>query len=263
MPLAWLTAPALQDHPGRVSSAPPRHSPLIPGRRTRMNDLVSRDLNRLLMALLTVGLLTTSALAADTEEEASRQGTRFSVASDPAAWMMNGYSGIVMLEPSVIPHWRMSAEVFGLTFPEVVVELSEANRGHGWQRQIIGSGVLYVDYHPRGHGEGWHLGGAVNLMFSRLTREGIDGESSLTTLELLGRGGYRWFPVDGWGLFLNPWVGLGALLAIEEPAPVGDRAFEEPPVQFLGTVHVGWRFGASADERHPGVSSTGEPAQDP
>lgn len=202
--------------------------------RCRARAGSSTNLTIVLIAAL-IGWLTVSPAAA-------KESTGLSLASDPIAWALDGYSGIVMVEPAGLPGWRISAEFFSLTFPEAVVNLSESNREGAWSREVTGSGVIYLDHHPSADGAGWHYGGAVNLMFSRVTRDGISGEGRLTSLELLSRGGYRWFPIQGMGFFVNPWLGLGALFVVDEPEKVGGERFEEMPVQLLGTLHIGWRL---------------------
>lgn len=162
------------------------------------------------------------------------------VASDATPWLLGGYSGIGMVEVDALPSWRFSLEVWGMDFPEFFVELAEANRDEGWTRRVeLGVG-LYADHHLGD--TGWHVGGALNLMRSTLGREGFDRGATLTTLEVLVRGGYRWLPMGDEGLFVNPWLAVGQLNPLDE-ARVGGERFVEAPVQFLGTVHVGWRFG--------------------
>ncbi len=168
--------------------------------------------------------------------------THLSVATDVTPWLLDGYSAIVMAEGKDLGPWRLTAEVWGMKMPQFHIELATGNQGEDWQRRVDWAAVLYGDYHLGEAGMGWHVGGVVHLMKSTVTRTGRSGQGKLQTLELLARAGYRWFPLEGQGLFLNPWLAAGYLHVIETPKAVAGEVFEELPVQFLGTMHVGWRF---------------------
>ena len=79
-------------------------------------------------------------------------------------------------------------------------------------------------------------------MHSVVSRTGHSGQADFWTLEFLPRVGYRWFPIEDKGLFVNPWLGLGQLNTLGTPDPVGGETFVEPLFQPLGTLHVGWRI---------------------
>ena len=162
-----------------------------------------------------------------------------SIASDLTPWFLQGYSGIIMLEPEE-SSYRFGGEVWGMRYPETLLALSDANKGWHWRIEL--ALAVYADWHPKGGGEGWHLGGAVDLLLSEVARDGQSGVGRFWSGEILVRGGYRWFPIEERGLFVNPWVAVGPLMALESPPSIGGEEFVLPPVQVLGTVHLGWRL---------------------
>ena len=164
------------------------------------------------------------------------------VASDITPWLLGGYSAVVSVDLDA--GWRMTGEVWGMDYPSLLVELTPANQGEGWSRTVTFAGAGYVDYHPSGEGRGLHVGGAVDLLKSRVSR--LDDSDTFWSFEALVRVGTRWFPWDE-GLFLNPYAAVGPLFALGPPALAAGEPFVESPVQALATVHLGWRFGRDSD----------------
>ena len=163
------------------------------------------------------------------------------LATDVTPWFLHGYSAIATLESDALPDWRLSAEVWGMRLPSLLIDAVPANSGAGWQRQIDFAVGLYADRHLGERGR-WHLGGVVNTMSSTITRADSAGSTQLLTLELLARGGFRWFPSSKLGLFIDPWLGLGPLFPLREPEAIGGDTYTEARAQLLGTVHLGWRW---------------------
>lgn len=184
---------------------------------------------------ITVGFFLFAALWSSTAAAQSRG----SLATDPAAWVFGGYSAIAMVEPEALPKLRLTAELWGMDFPDALVALSAENRDEGWQRRFTHAFAVYVDYHFGGEGSRWHVGGAFDLLRSRLTRE--DEEGLLYSAEFLARGGYRWFPFDD-GLFIDPWLAAGWIFPVGPLPVVAGERFVEFPIQVVGTAHFGWRF---------------------
>ncbi len=168
--------------------------------------------------------------------ELATAGSGVSVASDLTPWVLEGYSVILMVDAEP---WRVGLEMWGMNMPTSLVELNPANVDKDWTRRVDLALALYVDHHLRPDNAGWHVGLAFDALRSTVQRE--QQSASFWSLELLLRGGYRWFPFEGERLFVNPWAAVGPLLALEEPE-VGGVTFDELPFQALATCHVGWRF---------------------
>ncbi len=165
-----------------------------------------------------------------------------SAASDATPWFLGGFSAVLIVEPESLGPWRLSAELWGMEFPEALVELTPGNRGEGWQRRVDVALALQVDYGLGEDGQGWHVGVGVDGLKSTVGRKTFVERGSFWSVEVIGRVGYRWFPLEDVGLFINPWAGFGPLLAVEETPQVGGERFKEAPVQGLATIHAGWRL---------------------
>ncbi len=145
-----------------------------------------------------------------------------------------------------------------MEFPELLINLDKANADEGWSRRVDVAFALYLDYAFGSPGDGWHVGVALDLLSSTVGRDGFAQESSFLSFEVLPRVGYRWFPmkyltaamggdgprqdIKGLGPFLHPWLGVGPIFALENTPQIGEEAFEESTIQFVGTVHLGWTF---------------------
>lgn len=105
----------------------------------------------------------------------------------------------------------------------------------------MGPSAAAVAWHPWREGEGLHTGVMLNAMHSTVGRTGHSGEAHFWTAEAIPRVGYRWFPLDDRGLFIDPWLGVGFLAQVGTPDAVGGETYLEPLLQPLATVHIGWR----------------------
>ncbi len=182
-------------------------------------------------------LVTTLLAAVGTVAAAEPVNTlHFSVGTDALPWVSHGYSAMVAVEGATTP-LRVTAEIWSLEFPSAIVELNPENAGEGWARRATGLS-LYFDWHFT---EAWHAGLIVGGLRSRVWRQDHDGSSHFMSYEALARGGYRWLPFDELGLYLNPWVAAGPIVAVGGDS-LGDQVFDELPIQILATLHLGWRF---------------------
>jgi len=163
------------------------------------------------------------------------------VSSDVSPWMLRGWSVIANVEPAATPKLRTSLEMWGMDFPDFAIALNAANADEGWQRRVDVGVAPAVAWHPRKEGEGLHLGVMLNAMRSTVSRDGHAGEAHFWTVEAIPRVGFRWFPWRDKGLFVDPWLGPGLLAQVGLPDAIGGERYEEPLLQPLGTLHVGWR----------------------
>ncbi len=196
---------------------------------------------RLLVAPLVMTTLMLShseARAAEPEQEL----LTLDVATDSLVWALDGYSLILGAEYSQFPDFRIHLEVFGLTYPDTFIDLNEANADEGWERVIDQAFMFAVDHHPLDEWPGFHYSAGFNIQSSTITRKGLTGKTSFSTFELLLTVGYRFKPVDTWELFVTPYAAIGLPMEISTPDQLGGQVFEEPLIQWVGSVRVGWTF---------------------
>lgn len=163
------------------------------------------------------------------------------ISTDASPWLLRGFSAIANIDPPATPHLRTSAEVWGMDMPGFAVDLAPENQGEGWRRRVDVGIAPAIAWHPWKEGRGFHAGVMLNAMRSTVSRQGHPGEASFWTFEVLPRVGFRWFPFRDRGFFVDPWLGIGQLTRPGTPAPIGGEIYEEPPLQPIGTLHIGWR----------------------
>ncbi len=164
------------------------------------------------------------------------------IATDSLVWLLEGYSGIVSYQPASLPSFRFHAEIFGITYPESFIDLNPANAQEGWARVVQKAGMLAMDHHPFESMPSLYWGLGFNVQDSHISREGFSDTTQFTTFELLLFTGIRWQPIDSLGLFIAPYLALGIPFEATEPGFIGGDAFQEPPVQWVGSVRIGWAF---------------------
>ena len=155
-----------------------------------------------------------------------------------ARWLL-AYPGA---EHPEFENFRLHVEIFGLTYPDTFIDLNEANANEGWERVIDQAFMFAVDHHPLDEWPGFHYSAGFNIQSSTITRKGLTGETSFSTFELLLTVGYRFKPVDTWELFVTPYAAIGLPMEISTPDELGGQVFEEPFIQWVGSVRVGWTF---------------------
>lgn len=164
------------------------------------------------------------------------------LATDSLVWALDGYSAIVAYQHRDFPTLRLHVETFGLTFPDTFVDLNDANADEGWERVIDSAFMLALDHHPSAAYPEFHYSAGFNIQSSTLSRKGLIGSTTLQTFELLLTVGYRWKPLAGWDLFVTPYAALGIPFETNSPDALGGEVYEEPVIQWIGSVRVGWNF---------------------
>jgi hypothetical protein len=161
-----------------------------------------------------------------------------SLGTDLSPWFLEGFSAIAGFEPAGAPRWRVSVELWRMRLPSFAVNLASANRDKGFAHTIMFASAVYVD---RELGDsGLHAGAVFNTMSARIERAG--DTQTIPIVEALGRVGYRFLPMGPSGLYLDPWLGAGPQVPLARLPTLAGERYALFPVQFIGTLHAGWRF---------------------
>ena len=190
----------------------------------------------------TLALCSTLLLSSVSQASPTSQVHAIDVATDSLVWFLDGYSAIVGYQHSDYPNLRLHAEVFGLTFPDSFIDLNEVNANEGWERVIDQAFMLALDHYPFEQLPGLHYGAGFNIQSSTLSRKGLIGSTTLQTFELLLSLGFRLKPFEAWDLFLTPYAAIGIPFETNTPESLGGEVFEEPVIQWVGSVRIGWTF---------------------
>jgi hypothetical protein len=154
------------------------------------------------------------------------------VATDATPWLFKGYSAALFYEPN--EKLRIGGEIWGMTIPTPVVELSAPNRDENWHHRVLVAFAVYLDRHVGP----FHIGGAVNLARSYVDRGGPDS-GRFWAIEVMARTGYR---LVAGNLFVDPWLGVGPFIPVETLPVVAGEKFSPLPIQLVGTIHLGARY---------------------
>jgi hypothetical protein len=159
------------------------------------------------------------------------------VDTEPAAWLLRGYSLHLASNLPFAPRVVVGGTVYGFAVPRQLVELGGDNRGDEWDVRLrVGYGV-FADYYL-GHAparDGWLVGG--QLGFQQYRARGPATDAIFTNVMVLARGGYEWHP-RGVGFYLMPWLGAAYTTTIS-----GDPgAYKVFPVLPYAACDLGWRF---------------------
>lgn len=185
------------------------------------------------LALLASACLPLAARAQDT-------GAHFYVAADPLPYVLHGFSFHV---GAVLPGGRFSLEaaVFSSRLSESLLTLVES-KDQGFTARL--DGLTFEGYW---HAIEWERNAfllGVQAHFDHFTPQyrAEEPEGDLKQIYLFPTVAYRWFPVDGAGFFVKPFVSLGFPILGSRSAAAGTQTFYQLPVFPLATVIVGWQF---------------------
>ena len=134
-------------------------------------------------------------------------------------------------------HLELGAAAFTLVIPEA---FQGDNKDEDWDIRDSGGGLSARWFH-RADGHGLFLGGILELQNHHLERAG----ESMDSLEagIAAQVGYQWFPVDGSGFYVRPWLLAVVPLWFSEERELAGETFEEQlPVRFVPSVYAGWEI---------------------
>ena len=216
--------PVWRRRSGRTSSAGGPAPPCAP-------VPVPKLIARLSLALLAVAPL--SARAQDTDAHVY-------VAADPLPYVLHGFSFHV---GAVLPGGRFSLEaaIFSSRLSESLITLVES-KDQGFTARL--NGLTFEAYW---HAVQWERNAlllGLQAHFDDFTPQyrADPAEGDLKQIYLFPTVAYRWFPIDGAGFFVKPFVSLGLPLLGSKTAATGAQTFYQLPVFPLATVIVGWQF---------------------
>ncbi len=172
----------------------------------------------------------------------SQSGPVIMIETDPATFALNGYAAHLRVHPDFLGHWTLGAGAYSLDFPDLFIDLNSRNKNRGWDVRLNQGFGLFAEYFFDRRDRGWFLGGQVASQKFRIKNDAAGANSSeFTTLLLMGRIGYRFFPM-GKNFYLQPWLGIGYITKISGSNRVGSKTYDIFPIMPFLTVHLGYRF---------------------
>ena len=167
----------------------------------------------------------------------------FSLEVDPATFFLKGYSLHFRFTPSnsAAAHWVFGLGIYALEFPDPLRDLVVNNSDDNLDLKLTHGYGLFSEYYLRPDRRGWFLGGQLALTQYDLHNPSKGSDAHYTTLLIMPRAGYRWFPFQN-GFYLLPWIGVGYNPKVSGGTTVGDKTYHLSPILPFATLHLGYQF---------------------
>jgi len=192
-------------------------------------------------AVFVAALVSASSAAAQSTSDAPAVPLQVMLETDPATFVLSGFSAHLRVASGHLPGLAVGVGVYGLNLPDFVPALHPDN-DDGWSLRLDRGLGLFVDYHPAGRPEGLFVGLQAAHQRYTASREGQGGADVVSdTLLMMPRVGFLWHPARNLGLYLMPWLGVGASIELDRDGDARPE-YHTLPVLAFATMHVGWAF---------------------
>jgi hypothetical protein len=163
-------------------------------------------------------------------------GWRVSAEGDAARLALGSLSFHVMVRPPWSPRLRLGVGRVGGALPGLFHRLFDPN--DGWSVTEQGA-AAQLFYHFGDGASSFFAGSYLRFERWRWSRPELAGDDAGSQLFLMPAAGFRWAPTGG-GLFVAPWLGLGASVWDSGPGTVGPHTYE--PLRWfpIAAIHVGY-----------------------
>jgi hypothetical protein len=159
---------------------------------------------------------------------------------DPLTFANGGYGGQLGIRHPALHGVRLAVASFSL---HVLDALARIGGNDGFDLRVRPSGALYALYyaHAAGH-DGLAIGASVRYLRLRYEHDDVPGHrADVTELSPEVIIGYQWHPFHD-AFYLQPWLALGVTVSRRGEAIVGNKHYDELPVQPFFTVNIGWEL---------------------
>jgi hypothetical protein len=173
--------------------------------------------------------------------QAPEKHRNISLEFSPLAYAFGGWSIGTAYQPKKIPHWVFNAGAYAFKFPEVFVEQIAGNEGVGFDVRLRLAITLGADYYPwRENRQGFAFGMSAVLGAFEITHPDEVGRAQYSSLYLVPRASYTWYPWKG--LYLMPWAGVELHKQLGGTTAVGAKTFAPIKFQFSPNLSIGYSF---------------------
>lgn len=179
-------------------------------------------------------------LARADESRASDDAMWLHAELDPLTFANGGYGGQLGIRHPALHGVRLAVAGFSLHVPDA---LARFGGNDGFDLRVRPSGALYALYygHAAEH-DGLAIGASLRYLRLRYEHDDVPGhQAEVTELSPEVIIGYQWHPLHG-AFYLQPWLALGVTVSRRGEAIVGNKHYDEPPIQPFFTVNIGWEL---------------------
>lgn len=167
---------------------------------------------------------------------------RFSLETDPATFLLDGYSlHFRFTLPDIAPNWVFGAGIYRMELPDPLRKTVITNADRDLEITLTQGYGLFVEYYLRPDRQGWFLGGQVGITRFELHNPSLGPDADYTTLLIMPRIGYRWLPFQN-GFYILPWAGIGYTPLLSGETAIGERTYHRSGILPFFTLHLGYQF---------------------
>jgi hypothetical protein len=187
-----------------------------------------------LVLLITLG---TSTLKAQ-----EKNGTTFSIETDPSTFAFKGYAFHVRIKPKNSQHVVLGAGTYGLNMPAFLVNMNKENKDKGWNVNIKNAVSLFGEYYFKEANQKWFLGLQAGIQTFKISNSNLPNQTAqYSNLLLMPSIGYNWHPLKN-NLYIKPWLGMGYTTKISGDNNIQNLKYAISPMSNFLTVHLGYTF---------------------
>lgn len=165
----------------------------------------------------------------------------FSIETDPATFLLDGYSLHFRFTPSSAEHWVFGAGIYAMEFPGFLRNIVLTNADSDLDLKLTHGYGLFSEYYLRADRQGWFVGGQVAVTQFELHNPSLGSDAHYTTLLIMPRIGYRWYPFQN-RFYLLPWLGAGYTPRLSGETSVGSKRYHLSNFLPLFALHLGYDF---------------------
>ena len=187
-----------------------------------------------LVLLITLGNFTLKAQ--------EKNGTTFSIETDPSTFAFKGYAFHVRIKPKNSQHVLLGAGTYGLNMLAFLVNMNKENKDKGWNVNIKNAVSLFGEYYFKEANQKWFLGLQAGIQTFKISNSNLPNQTAqYSNLLLMPSIGYNWHPLKN-NLYIKPWLGMGYTTKISGDNNIQNLKYAISPMSNFLTVHFGYTF---------------------
>jgi hypothetical protein len=191
--------------------------------------------------LMTVALFWAPLVLTGQDLDGPEQKVRFSIETDPATFVFNGYAVHLRVQPKTSEHLLVGAGIYAMDMPSFLVDLNGNNKGKGWDVRLNQGLGLFAEHHFSEVNKKWFVGTQIGIQQYEIENEEFSGSAAFSNVLLMGYGGYTWQPFS-FPLYLKAWGGLGYTSKMSGENTLDGIDYDIAPITMFATLHVGYSF---------------------
>jgi outer membrane protein W len=192
--------------------------------------------------VISVVLVLLITLGTSTLKAQEKNGTTFSIETDPFTFAFKGYAFHVRIKPKNSQHVVLGAGTYGLNMPAFLVNMNKENKDKGWNVNIKNAVSLFGEYYFKEANQKWFLGLQAGIQTFKISNSNLPHQTAqYSNLLLMPSIGYNWHPLKN-NLYIKPWLGIGYTTKISGDNNIQNLKYAISPMSNFLTVHLGYTF---------------------